>query len=520
MYKEVNLLNKKFVLLIALCILLGITCVVLLVNNKGEDNSDNPADVKEYVISPTQSITQDTNEAILSENQNDNQTEVTIENIEIPLGTTDLMKLKGLDGVYIFNEYGGKPNDINYDNSIPLQKLLDITVEKGGIIFFGYGEYEFKTPIKINEKLSGVKIMGVSVGLGDNHGTLLNWTGEGFLFNITKELWWCNFESVRIVCHDNSAFNIEGLMYKSYIKDITIISAIKGVYIGSYAYAFLDNVTFHTENKATEYGIKIGCNSKATCEFIYIQNCSIGGGGISNGNGIEINSGASIYIKQCDICDWINGNAIFVQRKAKSPMLSLLYISDINVIRCDSGISFYAQDHIESVFLNNVAIIFRGNSKEEKGLHFNNEPEKVIQITVENFHTRKIGSIAPEYIIFAPQACIQASSSFHVALNLAKGKVKIGNEFSKAIIDYAELDYERRFTFKGDGIETAFTCLITNFSPYTNPPVISVNTNQKVAYSIEIFNTNGGDLGVIVTFKEAPRDNISIYTNVSKSGYN
>ena len=127
------------------------------INNKVEENTTNTntarqdiSDIKLQI--GTEELTTTSKKIKGSINELSSQTKDIIDNKSVKT-----------DGVYDFvRDFGGKPNDETFDNSIKLKEALEfLNSNKGGRLMFGSGIYEFKTPIEI-DALAGVILEGVS----------------------------------------------------------------------------------------------------------------------------------------------------------------------------------------------------------------------------------------------------------------------------------------------------------------------------------------------------------------------
>ncbi len=73
------------------------------------------------------------------------------------------------DKIYLFVEdFGTKPNDSNYDNSIPIQKAIDSALKSGKILYFKKGNYYIKKSVYIRKYLKtehdeGIKMEGAGI---------------------------------------------------------------------------------------------------------------------------------------------------------------------------------------------------------------------------------------------------------------------------------------------------------------------------------------------------------------------
>ena len=420
--------------------------------------------------------------------------------LEIQQDTTKNNKVK-----YLFDELGGKANDTNFDNSSILDYALKNIIHNGGCIQFGSGVYEFKTPVYVLKRVKSIKLLGVAVGDGNNNGTTLNWSGQGYFLTFVGNLWWCTFESFMIACKNNDAIDFKGVLYHTVLREIYFKDAIRSIRIAGFAYAYLEHVFIHNSNADTIYGICIGCTQGTVKEFLYLNNCTFDGQSKVNADAVKIESGSHIYMSNCDICNWGAGMGCSITKEYANEMLALIYISNCNIIRCKGGLTIYAKaSSIGAIFIDCLSLIFEGGSVDEKGIFITSSDKATSQVVVKNYHTRKIRSISPDYVLFASENSLIDTSSFEISQNLAKGKININDKKGNINLSYNSINKAGEHREVLSGNKNVLKIDITSESPYSYLPKLIVTNNLGIPFKYDLENTNGGKLTLKVEFEKNP----------------
>ena len=153
-------------------------------------------------------------------------------------------------------------------------------------------------------------------------------------------------------------------------------------------------------------------------------------------------------------------------------------------------------------------------------MFFNSKKGVTIQATVKNFKSTKLGDVEPEYTVYTNDNTLNQTSSIEVVENKSNGKIRVGNEYNRPRVKCCNISYNKDFEILTE-FNKEYKLVISNDSPYVNPPIISVNSDVNISYSILVTNINGGELAVIIRFDDYPTtEKIFFTTYVSESGYN
>ena len=423
----------------------------------------------------------------------------------------------GADTVFYLENYGGKTNDKNVDNTTALLSAVNACLQNGGgTIQALSGSYTFKTPVIINQPFSCIKLQGTSIWNGTN-GTVFDWVGSGYFLTLNQGGQYYEIKDLYLDCHNNYGLLLNRgsqTHFKSRLKDLFIGNALRSVDIYDYAYYFLENVIVLTSNPNTERALLI--ESQGVSEFLYIDKCSFDGNSSCNGNAVIINKGSSIYMNGCDICNWGTGKGLSIETNSSNTIQDI-FIRDLNVIRCDGGIQLKATNSaITQVIIDSPVIIFRGASSTETGIRTVRSNYYVAGLELSKLNFRVMGNVNPKYVVCLDDESAD-NANVEVNSNLTAGTCRIGTCYHKSTYVDRNIDiFEKTFNFTGNGKATAFNCVLSSQSPFGGgPPMILANTSLAIPFSITTGNTLGGNLFATITFSAAPPKGkaFSIYTS-------
>lgn len=350
----------------------------------------------------------------------------TLSSLNINLFFSDSINSKDIRGIYRIEDFGGRANDKNFNNSIALEKALDDLVKKGGVLLFSEGEYTFKTPVVIKTRIRGVHFIGVNQ-------SSINWAGKATLLTFEKNLWWCKFQNLVINCNNNNFISFQGVLYKSYLTNLTVKGCRNAINIEGCAYSFINNVNIYASKDIKSNLISIGQNNKKSVEFLYLDNCYIIGNNSEKSIGLNVNSGAHVYISNCKIDNFTNGCAVCFNRRPKDRILLMIYLDDITISNCNIGIHFFAEQFIGIIIIDNPTVIFGGSNESDIGFNLTNKNNKTVELTITNYCTDIRGKLQPDSIFK-----VNNVNTLGVNTSISLGMLKTKGIKEEGLINYID----------------------------------------------------------------------------------
>lgn len=245
-----------------------------------------------------------------------------------------------------FDFYGGVPNDPSVDNTVALQNLIDTIEDIGGEIFFQSQIYYFKSSI-ILRKVKNISFVGI--GMDYTKGTQFKYTGSDSSFFKIHGCSYVSFKDINFLGGlFGKCFSLEDLdeipngddsrSFNLYFDRVHIRGFLNGISIDTpTGYIYIDNIHFSNMPNNAE-GIVIGKNfdfSKGYSvkpNYIYITHCNIDD--LSNSENSQHGfSAISLYccqwvwIESCDLCNFADGTAIYINGKSQSNT-----VDNINIV--------------------------------------------------------------------------------------------------------------------------------------------------------------------------------------------
>ena len=399
----------------------------------------------------------------------------------------------------IKSDYGAKGNGVTDDTQKFYDAINYLLSNGGGFLYIPKGVYIVSSKISFNSLLRGIKIVGEAPYATTIKNISTDWT-----FEFTKGVQDFEVANLTIDCNQNKGNGISfgSTSIKSYITNVTVSHCTRGIEIQGFAYFYIKNFTLGVNNSAFEYGLKIGGNNAYTQEFLYLKESSLDGFSSNNGTGVQIESGSSVYIENTDICNFGSGYAIDARTRYNIE-IKMLFVTRVNVIRCDKGIQLFADAaNLTQVSIVGLTSILRGESVTEKSILTNRTGAFVVTgVQIDNLHLRKLGSVIADAAIDFLQV---SNCELNVSSNFANAKYNLGGVYSQVKLKSNDFRQAKDFSFTGDGTTTSFVCSITTNSPFSNTPAVMVNTDKAIAFGRSISNTLNGELKTTVTFATAP----------------
>lgn len=330
------------------------------------------------------------------------------------------------DNIYSLSYFGGKSNDSSFDNSPILNRAItELNRKGGGTIVLEVGTYSFRSNIVISENVENVNIQGITVG-NRTQGSNIHWYGNGTMIHFTGEVQNCSFDTFSVMCDSNSFLEFDSLYSSSNINELMIRGCVTAITVNAFENIYVDNLTILTSNSFNDRVVVFGNSDDTKSNGLYFTNCSIDGNSKSSSDALVILSGNNIYLNECDLCNFTTGCGIVISNYRKQ---NNICINGCNLTRCNGGLKINARKNITELYIINQTIIFMGNSATEKGIVLSSANKAKIDITISNYHTRKIGSQTPENIITCKASCIADSSTYNISQNLSGGAITLnGND--------------------------------------------------------------------------------------------
>jgi len=406
--------------------------------------------------------------------------------------------------------FGAVANNKTFDNSMIFYKVLKLlSSSRSYQIQLLAGTYEFKNPVKLDFKLDGLKIRGVSTSFVLKS-TVLNYSGSGYLFSLEDGGRGYSFENMNIALHENSGFELSGTSKPNFYSKLHNIfftgNVVKAITLNAFAYFTIDNVRVLTRSPNYKYSLLVGEAAHIT-EFLYVTNCSFDAGDIGkpvkSGTGIVIQKGNNLTFNFIDIAN--HGNGAAIQVKAVATDIFACHFSDINMIRCFNGFDILAQKaSIYSLTVDKAMIIFWGLDKEEYGINIDREgTNTVFESSFNSLSFKLLGKTAPEYLIKGKRCKGIYTHIEYVSNNMIASKIALPKNQGNKVLDN-RFKYQSYFNGKGNGTTTDFIFTLSTNNGYESP-VILASTNQDIPFLVStIASTVGSPLRVKVSFSRAP----------------
>lgn len=227
------------------------------------------------------------------------------------------------NGIYYADEYGCKPNDTSFDNSVPLQLLIDKVNTNGGKILFGKGIYYFEKGVTFNKPVC-VSLCGANPYY-NNKGTMFKYKGTDTLITVygadnfsIKNMVFYGADGVSgkdcgtAICFaDNSTDTSDCRLDQVIIEDVYFFCFDYDVKIDCpTGYVYFNRCRTQRTGKASFCIGKDYANTVSVLPgYIYFTECNLEGiNSEKDAKGIEIHCGQWIWIDKCDICNFGDAN--------------------------------------------------------------------------------------------------------------------------------------------------------------------------------------------------------------------
>ena len=248
---------------------------------------------------------------------------------------------------YVTPQMFGAVGDGANDDTEAVKNAISYVKAKGGTVFFPAGIYRIGSTIKFDSFLSGVTIRGENERYA-NRGTVIRYTGSGYLFEFSANFFHCNIENILFEGDDSNSgllfgpYGADSHTSYVYFRQCWFMNFVIGTCIdGKTGYLYFYNCTWYgssAENFKT--CIKIGTDDALAAEetinnseYLYFVDCNISGTRATTGCGVSIYWGLFLYFVRCDINNW--GDETFGLKIDSKPNHKMqdIYMRDMSFVR-------------------------------------------------------------------------------------------------------------------------------------------------------------------------------------------
>lgn len=236
-------------------------------------------------------------------------------------------------------------------------------------------------------------------------------------------------------------------------------------------------------------------------EFIWMNQVYINAV-LSDSPCIEINKGNNIYLSEIDTNDAAIGLLITNPlNEGVATEVYNLFIQRFNAARCLIGIKLYA----DSTWMTRIKIsevTISGNSSTTSAIYAGRSGSYgFTECTFDNINIDNMPSDA--YAIKEENNSL-SNCSFTNVRTSSNIQLRTYSKLTLSKVRDAGV-------YSASSGSTAYTITLSSNSIYNNTPIVVVNTNQKIPFSVSTSNTQGGTCKITVTFSSAPTSAVQIY---------
>lgn len=216
--------------------------------------------------------------------------------------------------IFALEDYGGKVNDPNVDNTPALYDALKDATENGGIVQLKEGTYYFLTSLTVDFSLEAVELAGAFTSTTDRltEGTVLRFDGTGTFITFTQRFWKCRIHDFDIYT-PNAAVGVDclGTVHLTQFNNVSFREATTTFMCRKYAYAYFNYCQFRPRENTTGARclvISDPDDTEKTNEYLGLNCCVLDARSLSQSVGapynskcIDIYGGIHIVAYFCDL---------------------------------------------------------------------------------------------------------------------------------------------------------------------------------------------------------------------------
>jgi hypothetical protein len=293
---------------------------------------------------------------------------------------------------FTLEQFGGKKNDVNIDNSQALLSALTQASEVGGIVCFESGIYYFSTPVVYEGRLECVEICGTNVAFSDDtKGTTLYYTGTENFITIQR-LWKCKIHDFKIHCTNPvTAITVITNSYLTQYTDLAIYGCKTCIDLQGFAYTYLNHVDLNTGAFDGACGICVGDNdADKTREYLYLDNSTIQVNNAPNSKNISVNGVIHFHMRNNDFMGGLTGLYI----NTTSMMMRYITLENCNFVSYKAIHVITGEVTISQLAIHDVQINYTPNVADENSraiyIERRSYSDKLCGIVVDNLYIRHI----------------------------------------------------------------------------------------------------------------------------------
>lgn len=423
-----------------------------------------------------------------------------------------------VDKVYAenFGDTDGSESEKAINKALEFSNLTGCKVQLLG------KKYMIKTPIIIrgNTALEGT-VMGpsqLSDSASSQQGTVIEASGSVNAINIETQgtdsnldclRFWINNLNIRhsgtgiVINIFSTAGNTFTSVRSGYITNIKIRQENIGGYgilVHGGSYLKFDNISINGGS-----GVKVSGDGmkKYVTEFLWFNKVLLGNVAETS---FEITQGNNLYLTEIDT----NDSKIGLLINNDTGETFNVFVNRFNSARCGIGIKLNASKYFMSRIKVSEATIHQTSSgiTPVAALYFEKRPNSsnyVSECLFENINIDAIENQVPT----GYRAIMEMGNSLEKCrfLNIRCGRK---NQLQDSTSQLLLIGIKQSGIYTANGGINKYTIPITTSSPFPNKPIVMVQTNQNIPYSVETTNTPGKESNIYVTFSTAPTGPVAL----------